>query len=130
MAAIADFPAYPEWAGSFRSVEVIEPGPDGRARQVRFVLEAGFIRDKFELLYDWDADTRQSWTLAKPTAVLSAVTGSYLLADHGLGTDVTYELNINLRIPMLGIIKRRAVNMIIDQALKGLKKYVENLGDA
>ena len=62
--------------------------------------------------------------------MLSALNGSYLLADHDTGTEVTYELTVNLRIPMLGIIKRRAINMIIDQALHGLKKYTENLGDA
>ena len=129
MEVIADFPAYPQWAGAMKSAEVTEPGPDGRARQVRMVVDAGFLRDTLVLLYDWDADTRSSWELAKPSTMLSALNGSYLLADHDTGTEVTYELTINLRIPMLGIIKRRAINMIIDQALHGLKKYTENLGD-
>jgi hypothetical protein len=130
MAVIADFPAYPEWAGAFRSAEVTQPGQNGRARQVRFSLDAGFIKDKFVLEYDWDADTRSSWQLAEPTAVLSELTGSYLLADHDLGTRVTYELTVSLRIPMIGMVKRRAEKMIIDQALKGLKKRAEHLGDA
>ncbi len=129
MAVIADFPSYPQW-GSFRSVEVIEQGPDGRGRQVRLVVDAGFIKDTLVLVYEWDADIRQSWELAQPSALLSALTGSYVLADHDAGTKVTYELIMNLRIPMLGMIKRRAINMIIDQALQGLKKYTENLGDA
>jgi hypothetical protein len=130
MAVIADFPAYPKWAGAFRSVEVVELGPDGRARLVRFVLDAGFIKDKFVLDYDWDADTRSSWRLAEPTTVLSELTGSYLLADTDVGTEVTYELTVSLRIPMIGMLKRRAEKMIIDQALKGLKKHTETLGEA
>jgi hypothetical protein len=130
MAVIADFPAYPKWAGAFRSVEVVELGPDGRARQVRFVLDAGFIKDKFVLDYDWDADTRSSWRLAEPTTVLSKLIGSYLLADTDVGTEVTYELTVSLRIPMIGMLKRRAEKMIIDQALKGLKKHTETLGEA
>ncbi len=135
MAVIADFPAYPEWAGAFRSAEVIEPGPDGRASQVRFVLDAGVIKDQFVLDYDWDADTRSSWRLAEPTTVLSGLTGRYLLADNELadnevGTEVTYELTVGLRIPMIGMLKRRAEKMIIDQALKGLKKHTETLGEA
>jgi uncharacterized membrane protein len=130
MAVIADFPAYPRWAGAMKSVEVTEPGPDGRAKQVRMVLDAGFLRDTLVLDYDWDADTRSSWELAKPTALLSALNGSYLLADHDAGTEVTYELTVSIRIPMLGMIKRKALNMLIDQALHGLKKYTENLGDA
>ncbi len=130
MAVITDFPSYPQWAGAMKSIEVTEPGPDGRARQVRMVVDAGFIRDTLELVYEWDADTRSSWELAKPSTMLSALYGSYLLVDHDDGTEVTYELAIDLRIPMLGIIKRRAINMIIDQALHGLKKYTEKLGDA
>jgi hypothetical protein len=130
MDVIADFPSYPQWAGGLRSVEVTEPGPDGRARQVRMVLDAGFIKDKFLLDYDWDADTRSSWRLAQPTAVLSDLGGSYLLADHDAGTEVTYQLTVSLRIPMIGMLKRRAEKMIIDQALKGLKKHAESLGDA
>ena len=33
MDVIADFPAYPEWAASVKTCEVVEDGPDGRARQ-------------------------------------------------------------------------------------------------
>ena len=130
MAVITDFPAYTEWAGAVRSCEVTEPGPDGRAKKVRFVLDAGFFRDNFVLAYAWEADARVSWQLAEPTTVLSALNGSYLLADHDSGTEVTYELTVGLRIPMLGILKRRAEKMIIDQALKGLKKRAENIGGA
>jgi hypothetical protein len=130
LAVITDFPAYPEWAGAIRSCEVTEPGPNGRAKKVRFVLDAGFIKDNFVLLYDWEADTRVSWRLAEPTTVLSALDGSYLLADYDPGTEVTYELTVAVRIPMLGILKRRAEKMIIDQALKGLKKRAESIGGA
>jgi ribosome-associated toxin RatA of RatAB toxin-antitoxin module len=130
MAVIEDFTAYPDWASGCHSAEVTEPGPDGRARQVRMVLDAGFIRDTLMLTYDWDADIRSSWELARPSTMLSSLNGSYLLADHEAGTEVTYELTVNLRVPMLGILKRRAVNMLIDQALNGLKKHTEKLGEA
>lgn len=129
MAVIADFPAYPQWAGAVRSAEVIEPGPGGRARQVRFTLEAGVIKDTYVLVYDWDADTQVSWQLAEPTTVLSALTGRYLLADHGDGTEVTYELTVGVKVPMMGMLKRRAEKMIIDTALRGLRKRAENAGD-
>ncbi len=128
MTVIADFAAYPEWAGAIRSAEVTEPGPDGHARRVRFVLDAGVIRDTYVLVYDWAADSQVSWRLAEPTTVLSALTGSYLLADRDAGTEVTYELTVGVRVPMMGILKRRAEKMIIDTALKGLKKRAENFG--
>jgi hypothetical protein len=130
MAVIADFAAYPEWASAVKSAEVTEAGSDGRARRVRFRLDAGVIRDSYVLVYEWDADTQVSWRLAEPTAVLSVMSGSYLLSDRDPGTEVTYELAVAVRIPMLGMVKRRAEKMIIDTALKGLRKRVEKLGEA
>ncbi len=130
MGIIADIPTYPEWAGGVRSGEVVESWPDGRPRQVRLVLDAGFIKDTFVLLYDWEADTQVCWQLVEATTVLSALTGCYLLADHDGGTEVRYEITVGLRIPMIGMLKRRAEKMIIDSALKGLKKHAENIGDA
>ena len=51
-------------------------------------------------------------------------------ADSGSGTNVTYELTIGLRLPMLGMLKRRAEKTIIDTALKGLKSRAESGGGA
>src|SRR3954451_18630418 len=63
MAVIADFPNYPVWAESVKKAEVLETGPDGRARRVAFVLDAGIVRDQYELSYEWDAQERVEWTL-------------------------------------------------------------------
>ncbi|NWJ69702.1 SRPBCC family protein, partial [Pseudonocardia sp. ICBG1122] len=35
MAVIADFASYPEWTDQITSVEILDAGADGRARQVR-----------------------------------------------------------------------------------------------
>jgi hypothetical protein len=40
---------------------------------------------------------------------------------------VTYRLALDLSIPLIGMIKRKGEKMIIDTALKGLKKRVETL---
>ncbi|HWV25723.1 MAG TPA: SRPBCC family protein [Aeromicrobium sp.] len=128
MAVIADFPAYPEWATGMRSVEVVE-GPDDRANQVRFVLDATPIRDEYELAYTWDDDRSVSWTLAGSGSMLKAMDGAYLLdpIDED-STRVTYQLFVDVSIPLLGMLKRKAEKVIIDTALKGLKKRVESLG--
>jgi len=132
MAVIADFAAYPEWATGVRSAEVVEQPDGGRARRVRFTLDAGVIKDRYVLCYDWDGDTAVRWNLdpAEPGSVMSEMSGCYLLADSGSGTNVTYELTIGLRIPMLGMLKRRAEKTIIDTALKGLKSRAESGGGA
>lgn len=124
MAVIADFGAYPQWAASVKSCEVTVPGPDGRAAQVAFKIDAGGIRDEYELAYDWQGDQRVSWTLVKGQ-MQKAQRGSYILQPNGSGTDVTYNLSVDLAIPMLGMLKRKAEKMIMDTALKELKKRVE-----
>ncbi len=58
MAVIADFPSYPRWVAAAKEVEVLEEGPDGRARRVHFVLDAGAVKDDYVLDYTWDGDRR------------------------------------------------------------------------
>jgi uncharacterized membrane protein len=125
MAVIADFAAYPEWSGQIKSVTVDEAGSDGRAKQVTFTLDAGVIKDDYTLAYDWHGDDRVDWHLVKSKA-LKSQDGSYILSDAGDGTEVTYKLAVDLNIPMLGMFKRKAEKVIIDTALKGLKKRVES----
>ena len=105
-------------------MEVIETGPDGRARRVHFVLDAGAVKDDYVLEYTWDDDRKVSWTLVKGQ-MQKRQEGSYTLEESGGRTQVTYRITIDLSIPMLGMIKRKAEKVILDTALKELKKRVE-----
>jgi len=131
MAVIADFPSYPVWTGSVKSAQVLEDGPDGRARRVAFVLDAGIIRDQYELVYDWDGDRRVEWQLTAGQ-MMRAQHGSYELRPEEPGgpgrTHVTYSLSVELVIPILGLLKRKAERVVMDTALKELKRRVEALG--
>jgi uncharacterized membrane protein len=124
MAVIADFPAYPEWVAAAKKVEVVEPGEGGRAKQVHFVLDAGAVKDDYVLDYTWDDDRKVSWTLVKGQ-MQKRNDGSYTLVETDGRTEVTYSITIDLSIPMLGMIKRKAEKVILDTALKELKKRVE-----
>jgi polyketide cyclase/dehydrase/lipid transport protein len=125
MAVIADLPAYPQWISAIRSADVLEIGDGGRPSRVRMHLDAGVVRDSFVLAYGWEGDRSVRWDLAEPGSVVSVMSGGYLLADSDGGTEVTYDLTVDVRIPMLGMLKRRAEKAIIDTALKGLKKRAE-----
>jgi uncharacterized membrane protein len=124
MAVIADFPSYPQWVAAAKKVEVEETGDDGRARRVHFVLDAGAVKDDYVLEYDWDGDRRVSWNLVKGQ-MQKRQEGSYTLEESDGRTEVTYRITIDLSIPMLGMIKRKAEKVILDTALKELKKRVE-----
>jgi hypothetical protein len=45
--------------------------------------------------------------------------------DAGAGTEVVYAITIDTKMPLLGMMKRRAEKVILDTALKELKKRVE-----
>ncbi|OLF08665.1 cyclase [Actinophytocola xinjiangensis] len=125
MAVIADFPAYPEWANAVKQTEVLEDGPDGRANQVRFTLDAGPFKDVYTLAYDWaDDGLSVSWTLVKGQMQRSQ-NGRYLLTPDGDSTRVTYTLAVQLAVPMIGLFRRKAEKMIMDIALKELKRRAE-----
>ncbi len=65
-----------------------------------------------------------SWTLVE-ASVITRLDGSYELAGSGDATEVTYRLSVDVRIPMLGMLKRKAEKVIIETALKGLRQRVE-----
>jgi Polyketide cyclase / dehydrase and lipid transport len=130
---IADFDRYTDWAHEVKKATLISEDGDGWADQVEFTLSAGAIKDTYVLEYDWDVAEDGtgvvSWTLVSGQ-VLKAMNGSYTLEDITLedkssGTAVTYRLSVEVKIPMIGILKRKAEKVIIDTALKELKKRVE-----
>ncbi|KNB52733.1 SRPBCC family protein [Streptomyces caatingaensis] len=128
MAVIADFDRYPEWTGEVKQAEVLEKDERGRAARVRLVLDAGAIKDDHTLAYTWPDELTVSWSLVK-SQMLRQLDGSYSLAplEGGRRTEATYSLTVDVKIPMLGMIKRKAEKVIIDRALAGLKQRVESV---
>jgi carbon monoxide dehydrogenase subunit G len=127
MTVIADFEAYPSWAHGVKKADPVQPAGAGRAKQVHFELDASPIKDAYTLQYDWHGDRSVTWTLVDGR-MLKAMDGAYDLEGRGDGsTEVTYRLAVDVAIPMIGMLKRKAEKVIIDTALKGLKKRVESL---
>jgi hypothetical protein len=126
MDVIADFPSYPLWAKGVKSTEVLAEFADGRATQVAFVLDAAPIRDEYTLAYEWDDDRQVRWSLVE-AKLLTGMDGAYTLTKRSGDTEVTYQLSVSIGIPMIGMLKRKGERVIIDTALKGLKRRVESL---
>lgn len=125
MAVIADFDNYPAWANGVTSAQVLSSGQDGRAREVAFVLETVPIKDEYTLAYDWDDDTEVTWSLVE-AKLLKTMQGAYFLTANGASTSVSYQLSLDLHIPMIGMLKRKGERVIIDTALRSLKTRVES----
>jgi ribosome-associated toxin RatA of RatAB toxin-antitoxin module len=125
LAVIRDVESYPEWTSGVSKAHVDEPGTDGPAKATFSVNQSG-LTDEYTLVYDWKADG-VSWTLDGPTKIQKSQKGSYQLSPAGSGTKVVYLLTVDLKVPMIGMMRRRIEKMIIDTALNGLKKRVESL---
>lgn len=128
MAVIADLSAYPQWSDGVKSVEILETAPSGRPLRARFTIDAGPVRDHYTLAYEW-SDNRVDWNLIEGE-MTKELTGSYELAEDPAGVRVTYRLRVDVRIPMIGMLKRRAEKAIIDTALRGLRERAEQLAGA
>lgn len=125
LAVIADIASYPEWTGQIKSAEVLQTDGQGRPQQARFVMDAGVLKDEYVLAYVWGA-AGVSWKLVGKSSVQKSQVGSYALVPQADGTEVTYQLAVDIAMPMIGMFKRKAEKMIMDSALKELKKRVES----
>ena len=125
MDVIADIDSYPDWVAEYTEAEVLDTDAAGNPKTARLVLDAAVLKDTMVLSYVWPADrTSVTWTLVS-SSLLRALEGAYRLVPKGSGTEVTYELSVDLVIPMIGLLKRKAERRLTDTALKDLKKRVE-----
>jgi ribosome-associated toxin RatA of RatAB toxin-antitoxin module len=125
LAVIRDVEAYPQWTGGISKAVVVKPGAEGPAT-VTFSMNQSGLSDEYTLNYAWKPDG-VAWTLAEPTKLQKSQAGSYQLVAEGGSTKVTYLLTMDIKVPMIGMMKRKAEKMIIQSALKELKKRVEAL---
>jgi ribosome-associated toxin RatA of RatAB toxin-antitoxin module len=124
MAAIADVVAYPEWTSGLESAEAHDVDDEGRPGSATFHGNLGLVKDSYTVAYDW-SETEVSWWLTKGDAIRD-LHGTYTCTDQGDGTTlVEYRLDVELAIPVVSMLRRRGEKMIVESALKGLKRRVE-----
>jgi ribosome-associated toxin RatA of RatAB toxin-antitoxin module len=125
MDVIADIGSYPQWVSEYKETEVLEADDEGYPKTARLLLDATVLKDTMVLSYDWPPDHKSvRWHLVS-SSLLRSLNGAYRLSPKGSGTEVTYELSVDLLIPMIGLLKRKAERRLTDTALKDLKKRVE-----
>jgi ribosome-associated toxin RatA of RatAB toxin-antitoxin module len=123
----ADLERYPEWAGDVKEVEIKERDPQGRPLLVTFRAAAFGRSTTYTLSYDYDeAPHVLAWKLTQGD-ITTKLDGSYVFdPGEGGGTDVTYHLEAELRVPIPGFIKMRATSRIMATAMRELKARVES----
>lgn len=128
-----EFETYAEWAHDIKEVEVISRDAEGRGTVVRFRAAAMGRSTTYLLGYDHDEAPRQlSWRLLDGD-ITRRLDGSYHFSPvegDPSKTEVVYELEVELVIPLPSFVKRRAESKIVHTALRELKARVESVAAA
>lgn len=125
MGIIADVERYPEWIAGLAQVTADEVDEDGRPLAATFHGNIGVMKGYYAVAYEW-SDAEVSWHLTHAD-MLKDLHGTYLCTDRGAGTiEVEYRLDLELTMPVVGMLRRRGEKVVVDSALKGLKKRVES----
>ena len=124
--ALFDLAKYPEWSTSIKSVEVLASDDQGRLTSGKFVIEAGVLKDKVTLDYDWsEAPSKLSFSF-NDADMLTGMEGSYSIKKIDEDTtQVTYEMGVEIPMPIPAMMRKKNEQATIDQALQQLKTHLE-----
>jgi hypothetical protein len=117
---------YPEWSNSIKSAEAMARDDQGRITKVKMSIDAGMMKDRVILDYDWSgAPTHLSFSL-DDADLLTGMDGSYTIKSIDEDTtEVTYELAVSLSMPIPAMMRQKAEKATIDAALAQLKATLE-----
>ena len=120
-----DIANYPTWSGSIKGAKVESSDDQGRPLRIELTIEAGMLRDKATLDYNWSqAPAEVSFSLVDAD-LLTQMDGKYTVKAIGDETEVTYELESDVSMPIPKPMLQAAEDGIIKAALKELKEKLE-----
>ena len=119
---IADVEDTPTWSPQYQKSEVLEAYDNGRPKRVKMKIKTAGISDEQVVDYTWAGDV-VSWTLVS-AGQLKAQDASYTLTPDGDKTKVTFDITVDLAIPLPGFVLKRAMKGGVETATEGLRKQV------
>ena len=125
-AQLTDIAGYPQWLSSIKKVEVTESDDQGRAIKANVSVDAGVMKDRATLEYDWSAAPVEISFSLDEADLMTAMDGKYLLkAVDSDTTEVTYQLGVQLSMPVPRMMIAKTEKATIDSALAELKSHFE-----
>ena len=124
-AALFDIATYPEWLTSIKKADVLERDDQGRAIKAKLAIDAGMMKDRVTLDYDWSAAPASLSFTMDDADLLTQMDGTYFIkALDEDSTQVTYELTVAVSLPVPSMMITKAQQQTIDAALKELAARV------
>ncbi|MCF8555338.1 MAG: SRPBCC family protein [Candidatus Planktophila sp.] len=117
---------YPEWSTQIKSSEALDRDDQGRVTKVKMSIDAGMMKDRLTLDYDWSqAPSKLSFSL-EDADLLTGMDGIYTISSIDEDTtEVVYELEVSLSMPIPAMMRQKAEKATIDAALAQLKSHLE-----
>jgi uncharacterized membrane protein len=117
---------YPEWSTQIKSAEALDHDDQGRITKVKMSIDAGMMKDRPTLDYDWsEAPNKLSFSLEEAD-LLTGMDGIYTFKSIDEDTtEVTYQLEVSLSMPIPAMMRQKAEKATIDAALSQLKTHLE-----
>jgi len=114
-AIAVDFERYPDWAKDVKDVIIRARDGEGRPTEVEFRASALGRSTHYTLGYDYTfAPAVLSWRMLRGD-IMRTIDGAYnFSATADGGTEVRYDLAIELVVPLPGFVKRRAEVRILN----------------
>ena len=123
LSAIAE---YPQWLSSIKKVEVTESDSQGRALKADVSVDAGVMKDRATLSYDWSAAPAEISFSLDEADLMTAMDGKYTLKSIDSDTTlVTYQLGVELSLPVPRMMISKTEKATIEQALEELQAQFE-----
>ena len=117
---------YPEWSSQIKSAEALTHDDQGRITKVKMSIDAGMMKDRPTFDYDWSAAPGTLSFSLDEADLLTGMDGVYSIKSIDEDTtEVTYQLQVSLSMPVPAMMRQKAEKATIDAALSQLKTHLE-----
>jgi uncharacterized membrane protein len=117
---------YPSWSSAIKTVEVLERDSSSRPTKLTLKVEAGVLKDKPTLVYDWSKAPNEISFSLEEADLMTQMDGKYEIKDNGDDSvTVTYSLTTALTMPVPDLMRRKVEKTTIEQSLSELKQKLE-----
>ena len=123
---LSELDKYPEWSTQIKSAESLETDGQGRITKIKMSIDAGMMKDRVVLDYDWSQAPEKIIFSLEEADLLTSMDGAYTFKSiDSESTEVTYELGVSLSMSIPEMMRKKAEKATIDAALAQLKSHLE-----
>jgi ribosome-associated toxin RatA of RatAB toxin-antitoxin module len=123
---VTDFEHYVDWVSDLKRIDVLQRDAEGRPLEVEFRAAAFGRSTTYALYYDYSRAPEVLTWYQTSGDLTESLNGQYRFETIPEGTRLTYDLEVELLVPIPAFVRSRAASRIQTQALRELKSQAES----